>query len=226
MSSPLPQPISFESAPPVKPPTSVGTAAARQVPGGFTGKRAATRDRLMDACAALIVRDGFEAVSMTAVAEEAGITRQTVYRYFPNAREVVRATLMRGGRELLEGQLLVFRQEGDPRDLLLDAVMSALGVIRHNPLLRTAWDSRDYPQAILRSIFDPAITERGVEGLRPIASRLGWSERDTREAYETMARTVTSYLTVPPDPRLGDDALRDMLRRRLLPALGLSASRH
>ena len=202
-------------------PLAEGTPGGRLPLDAFTGKRAATRDRLMDACAELIVREGFEAVSMTAVAEEAGITRQTVYRYFPNAREVVRATLVRGGRELLEGQLLVFRQDGDPSDLLVDAVLAALRLIRHNALLRTAWDSRDYPQAILRSIFDPAFMARGVEGLRPIAKQLGWSDQETREAYETIARAVTSFLTVPPDPSLGEDDLRGLLQRRLLPALGL-----
>lgn len=186
----------------------------------FSGKRAATRHRLMDACGAIIVRDGFEGVSMTAVAEEAGITRQTVYRYFPNAREVVRATLMRGGRELLEGQLLVFQEEGDPRDLLIEAVMAALRLIRQTDLLRTAWDSRDYPQGMLRATFDPAFTVRAVEGLKPLAERLGWNEQDTQEAYEVIARTVMSFLTIPPPETLTEGQLRAMLYRRLLPALG------
>jgi len=91
MSSPTiePTPISHLKAVPS------GSATARvETPDVFSGKRAATRHRLMDACGTIIIRDGFEAVSMTSVAEEAGITRQTVYRYFPNAREVVRTTLM------------------------------------------------------------------------------------------------------------------------------------
>ena len=92
----------------------------------------------MDACGTIIVRDGFEAVSMTSIAEEAGITRQTVYRYFSNSREVVRATLMRSGRELLEGQLLVFSEEGNPRELLVEAILAALRLIENNELLRTA----------------------------------------------------------------------------------------
>jgi len=198
-------------------------AASRPKSEEFTGKRAATRHRLMDVCAALVVRDGFEAVSMSAVAEQAGVTRQTVYRYFPNAREVVRATLMRGGRELLEGQILVFEKEGDPRDLLVEAVMAALQTIRDNALLRTAWASRDYPQAMLRSVFAPAFVARGVEGLTPIARKLGWSDAETREAYEIIARSVLSLLTIPPSDRLSEDALRGVLRRRLPPALGLPA---
>ncbi|MBJ19862.1 MAG: TetR/AcrR family transcriptional regulator [bacterium] len=192
-----------------------------EFPGLFSGKRAATRHRLMDACGAIIVRDGFEAVSMTSVAEEAGITRQSVYRYFPNAREVVRATLTRGGRELLEGQLLVFNEEGDPRELLVEAIMAALHLVENNALLRTAWASRDYPQAMLRSTFDPAFASLALEGLRPIALRLGWSDRETREAHEVIARTVMSFLTIPPSELLSPAELRDALRRRFLPALGV-----
>ena len=219
MSSPTPSLPSRESLRPMRP----RMAAARPKSEEFTGKRAATRHRLMDVCAALVVRDGFEAVSMSAVAEQAGVTRQTVYRYFPNAREVVRATLMRGGRELLEGQILVFEKEGDPRDLLVEAVMAALQTIRDNALLRTAWASRDYPQAMLRSVFAPAFVARGVEGLTPIARKLGWSDAETREAYEIIARSVLSLLTIPPSDRLSEDALRGVLRRRLPPALGLPA---
>ena len=206
---------------PTLPPVRPRMAASRLNPEAFTGKRAATRHRLMDACAQLIVRDGFDAISMTAIAEQAGITRQTVYRYFPNARELVHATLMRGGRELLEGQILAFQGQGDPRERLVEAVMGALQMIRHNPLLRTAWASRDYPQAMLRSVFDPSFVDRGVEGLAPIALQLGWNARDTREAYEIIARSVLSFLTVPPPDDVSEDALRDTLRRRLLPALGV-----
>jgi hypothetical protein len=49
---------------------------------------------------------------------------------------------------------------------------------------------------MLRSIFDPSFASAGVEGLRSVAARLGWRERDTREAYELTARTVMSFLTM------------------------------
>lgn len=219
MSSPSTQASPFHlKSVPLQSPDSMAEAEEARTP--ISGKRAATRHRLLDACATLIVSKGFESVSMTAVAAEAGITRQTVYRYFPNARELVRATLMRGGRELLEGQLLVFQEEGDPRELLVEAVMAALRLIEHNALLRTAWSSRDYPQAMLRATFDPAFVARAIEGLRPIGRKLGWSEAETAEAYEVIARTVMSFLTIPPPNGIDEDALRDGLHRRLLPALG------
>ncbi|HEB91618.1 MAG TPA: TetR/AcrR family transcriptional regulator, partial [Deltaproteobacteria bacterium] len=55
----------------------------------LSGKRVATRHRLMDACGEIIVRQGFSAVSMSSVAEKAGITRQTVYGYFSNSRDMI-----------------------------------------------------------------------------------------------------------------------------------------
>ncbi len=219
MSSPAPT-IAFS---PMVPPSAA--SVARKTPTGLRGKRAATRDRLLDACASLIVRDGFEGVTMTAAAEEAGITRQTVYRYFPNARELVRATLLRGGRRVLDGQLLVFQAVGEPGALLVEAVLSALRAVRSDPLLTAAWGARENPQALVRSIFDPSFASEGAEGLAPIAARLGWDASDAREAYEMIARTVISYLTVPPPEPMDEAVLRDVLERRLLPALGLPVSR-
>ena len=186
----------------------------------FSGKRVATRHRLMDACSEIIVEEGFSAVSMSSVAEKAGITRQTVYGYFSNARAVIWATLIRGGREVLEGQLLVLAEKGEPRELLVEAVMTALRLINESALHRKAWASADFPHLMLRATVDPAYMTRAVEGLRPIARELGWSEKDTWEAYEIIARTVVSLLITPPPSGTKENELRDILYRRLIPALG------
>ena len=101
--------------------------------------------------------------------------------------------------------------------------MAALRQVQHDPLLQAAWASRGDPQAMIRSILDPALIDRGVEGLAPIARQLGWTEQDRREAFDLIARTVVSFLTMPPPTGSTDGAVRDVLRRRLLPALGVSA---
>ncbi len=185
----------------------------------LSGKRVATRHRLMDACGEIIVREGFAAVSMSSVAEKAGITRQTVYGYFSNSREVIFATLVRAGLAVLEGQLRVLASDGPPRELLVEAVMTALRLIDESELQRKAWSSEDFPHCMLRATLDPVFVSRAVEGMGPLARRLGWNRAETWEAYEIVARTVVSLLVTPP-AKVDEAGLRDILHRRLIPALG------
>jgi AcrR family transcriptional regulator len=53
----------------------------------------ARRRALVDAAAALLARDGVDAVQFAPVAAEAGVTRQLVYKFFPHRRALVMAVL-------------------------------------------------------------------------------------------------------------------------------------
>lgn len=186
----------------------------------FRGKRAATRHRLMNACSTIIVRSGFKAVSMTAIAEEAGITRQTVYRYFANAEDIVAATILRAGREVLEAQYLVYREEGEPRDLIVTAVITALRLITHNVLLVKALESGGNPRKLFVATLDPNMSDRSIEELRRIGDEVGWDEEECREVNEVLVRCVNSFLMMPPRDKR-ESAIRANLYKRLIPALGL-----
>lgn len=186
----------------------------------FKGKRAATRHSLMNACAAIIVRLGFKAVSMTAIAEEAGITRQTVYRYFANSDEVISATILRAGREVLEAQYLALREEGEPRDLIVTAVLTSLRLISHNVLLVKALTTGGNPRALMTTSLDKSMADRTVQELRKIGDEVGWDEQECREVNEVMVRCINSYLMMPAaDQR--EATIRAALYKRLIPALGL-----
>ena len=50
--------------------------------------------RLLDAAGRCIERRGSTRISMSEVAEEAGVTRSTLYRYFPNRSDLVTALLL------------------------------------------------------------------------------------------------------------------------------------
>jgi AcrR family transcriptional regulator len=184
------------------------------------GKRAVTQHRLMNACAAIIVRAGFRAVSMTAIAEEAGITRQNVYRYFANADEAVTATLARAGREVLEAQFMIYREEGEPKDLIVMAVMTSLRLISMNVLLVKALSSGGNPRTLFNSALDADTTERSARELARIGGRVGWNHEDCCEVHEILVRCINSFLVMPPKTQ-SEAAIRDGLYRRLIPALGL-----
>jgi AcrR family transcriptional regulator len=184
------------------------------------GKRAATRHRLMNACSTIIVDSGFRAVSMTAIAEQAGITRQTVYRYFANSREAVDATLLRAGREVLEAQCLVLRERGEPRDLIVTAIINSLRLINHNMLLVKALNSGGSPKALFSATLRSDLATRSANELKRIGDRVGWNEQECSEVSEVITRCVNSYLMMPPRERT-EAAIRDTLYKRLIPALGL-----
>ncbi len=185
-----------------------------------TGKRAVTRHRLMNACASIIVESGFRAVSMTAIAERAGIARQTVYRYFADSEEAIAATLMRAGREVQEAQCLVYEEEGDPRDLIVEAVMTALRLITHNVLLVKALASDGNPKSLFLATMDPRVSRRSVEALRKIGDRVGWDEQERRDVNEVLVRCINSFLMMPVKDQ-SESNIRANLHKRLIPALGL-----
>jgi AcrR family transcriptional regulator len=55
------------------------------------GHRRAVRDAALDAVAALVARHGLRGVTMSQVAEDAGIGRATLYKYFPDVDALITA---------------------------------------------------------------------------------------------------------------------------------------
>jgi AcrR family transcriptional regulator len=60
------------------------------------------RDALLDAAAAIVASDGADAVSMEAVAENAGVSRPLVYKHFANRVELLEALYARESAALHE----------------------------------------------------------------------------------------------------------------------------
>jgi AcrR family transcriptional regulator len=62
------------------------------------------REQLIDAALAVAARDGHERIAFEKVANEANVTRNLVYHYFPGGRqELVEAVAHRAGQQLLDG---------------------------------------------------------------------------------------------------------------------------
>jgi AcrR family transcriptional regulator len=96
----------------------------------------ARREQLLDATKAIVDRSGFHAVSIEAVAREAGITRPIVYGHFRDLGGLLEALVDREGdralaqlNELLPKDL----ESGDPRELLLAAQEAYLRAAQSDP---------------------------------------------------------------------------------------------
>jgi AcrR family transcriptional regulator len=92
--------------------------------------RAAVRDATIDATAALVAEHGLRAVTMSQIAEQTGIGRATLYKYFPDVESILLAWHERHITKHLELLSQLRDQGGDPGERL-EAVLEAYALIRH-----------------------------------------------------------------------------------------------
>jgi AcrR family transcriptional regulator len=96
----------------------------------------ARREQLLDVAKALVVRRGFHAVSIEAVARDAGISRPIVYGHFRDLPGLLDALVKREGLRALGqlGEVLpAALSESDPRERLVLALGGYLEAVRADP---------------------------------------------------------------------------------------------
>jgi AcrR family transcriptional regulator len=200
-----------------------GPARPRPAWAGEPPQREAARERLLEAAARCIARDGLSATGIASVADEAGVSRPTVYRYFDDRDALIEAALHRAGAVVLSAMTQHLLDFPRPEEKAVEAVVFALREIPAHPVLRQVWSSALVEAAVVESFTGPralALCRAALEGL--VASA-GWSDAEAREAIELMLRVALSLL-VAPEPRRSERALRSFLQRRLVPALGFERS--
>jgi AcrR family transcriptional regulator len=92
--------------------------------------RRAVREATLDTTAALISKHGLRAVTMSRIAEETGIGRATLYKYFPDVELILRAWHERAMAAHL-AQLTAIRDRVGDAVERLEAVLEAYALIRH-----------------------------------------------------------------------------------------------
>jgi len=92
--------------------------------------RRAVRDATLDAAAALAAEHGPTSVTMSQIAEETGIGRATLYKYFPDVEAILVAWHERQIARHLQ-QLAEVRDQAEGAGGRLEAVLQAYAVIMH-----------------------------------------------------------------------------------------------
>jgi len=92
--------------------------------------RRAGRDATLDTTAALVAEHGLRSVTMSQIAEETGIGRATLYKYFPDVEAILLAWHERQISGHLEQLAEVRDQAGDAGERL-EAVLEAYALISH-----------------------------------------------------------------------------------------------
>jgi AcrR family transcriptional regulator len=97
----------------------------------------ARREQLLDVTKAIVAQHGFHAVSIEAVAREAGITRPVVYGHFKDLQALLEALVEREGERALQQLAKVLPTdltEGNPREILLAGMRGYLEAVQADPV--------------------------------------------------------------------------------------------
>lgn len=97
---------------------------------------AARREQLLDAALSLIVQQGYEGVSIEAIARGAGVTRPVIYDHFPDLGRLLQALIEREERAALQQLAIVVPEspgEGEPAELFARTVERFLDAVGSRP---------------------------------------------------------------------------------------------
>ncbi|MGV9359991.1 TetR/AcrR family transcriptional regulator [Amycolatopsis sp. NPDC003731] len=190
--------------------------------GNPPGTEDEARRRIVEAATACLDRAGLGKTSLSDVAAEAGVTRQTVYRYFPGLKDILRAVALDGVEEFagrMERHLAAF---GTAAEAAVESVVFAVRTLPGEPhmgLLLQAGEADFFTDGVI----SPLAFSYGARILRNLT--VDWagagiaSDEELQGLAEVLMRLFLSFLQYPSTPPLSDDELRALVRRWIGPAL-------
>jgi AcrR family transcriptional regulator len=161
------------------------------------------------------------AIRLADVARRLGVTRQTVYRYFPNADALLIASAMRAVDGFIDQAVQRASGQNDPVTALVECVSFGIENLSGDPQLENLLTRRQEGDAVTSLTSDTAIAFcLSVFHRLDVDWKLhGFDTTALRELAEMTLRTVHSLLTDPGQaPRKGL-ALRRFVARWLGPAI-------
>jgi AcrR family transcriptional regulator len=176
------------------------------------------RESILRATVELIENDGFSAVSISAVATAAGVTRQTVYTHFRTRQRLVSDAVTSVVLEELQADVerLAVRS-ATPVDLAVEMIVAARGAVRRRPVLAAVLENRpDSPLFDTQAVDDARVVVAQVLGRATPRDTDGEaSQPDLSSFVEIVTRLGISILCFPSALVAHDDDLRRFLRQWL-----------
>lgn len=161
------------------------------------------RERILDAATQCLVESGLDARLHARIAERAGVSRPTLYKYIGDQTAILDAVRDREFESFFSAAVPLLRRTDDLRDGLVDAIVFVVDYGHHHALLQKAL--RDNPELIL-----PALTTESGPLVDRIHDMFGDqveralaaidSDLEARVVVEWSYRLAVSLLTTPSGP--------------------------
>jgi AcrR family transcriptional regulator len=196
---------------------------------GWSGSTPATDEeaiaRILDAAGKAIDARGAD-FSIADVARALGVTRQTVYRYFPSTDALLQASAQRAATGFLDRLADHLQGITDPVEAVAEGIATALEWFpqdKHIGLLLRPARATAFSQTVTSDValqFANSIIRRfDVDW-----AGLGFTDAELDELAEHLLRIIQSFVIDPGRPPRQGDELRDYLRRWVGAAIQPSAA--
>jgi len=157
----------------------------------LTSKRSEiAAERILDAAGELFARQPAASVGMHEIAEAAGCSRATLYRYFENRQALHTAYVHREAYAVHRQMIERLAGVDDPRERLIAGFLASLDLVRNSPALQSWFAAGDAPigaeiaehSDVIKAMVSAFVVSLGDSG-------------DDRDAVDRKARWLVRVLT-------------------------------
>lgn len=182
---------------------------------------AEARQRIVDATARCIDRHGAAKTTLSDVAVELGVTRQTVYRHFGRISDIIGEVAAQGAESFVDLMIAHLQGITDPAEAVVEGMVFCVRTIPAEPRLSLLLQLDD-TTAFGRGTTTQQTITYGAQMLRrfPVDwTTAGVEDEDLKGLAEIIMRLLASLLQHPGQPPHDEEGLRTFLTRWLAPAL-------
>ena len=169
-------------------------------PDSSSGSSVDTATRILDATLATMADHGIARLSLEDVARRAGLSRQTVYRYFPSKVSLVEATVLREEQVFLANMVSAASRQRELESALRAAIEAAMRTGQAHALLNRLLATEPESLVALVTTDRGPVLSAARQALQEILS--AWLPRVPKArlltATDAVARLVVSYVVNPP----------------------------
>jgi AcrR family transcriptional regulator len=196
-------------------------ARTRRAPWHLEVPPTDSRERIIAAASRIMARSGLERTSISAIAREARVSRQTLYNHFETKQEIIEQALETAASSAAERIIAAAQANTSAAGFIVELCLSCLDEYTRNPAISPVIPLLQGDDA-RQSVLAPHGLDVARHFVEPILSYVPDRAADLDEMTETLLRFVLSLLTLESDITRSPDALRRYLHRVLVPAMGLA----
>jgi len=179
--------------------------------------------RILDAARALLRQRPDAAPTISEVAQQLSVTRQTVYRYFPSTQALLVASVSDGIGQFLDDIALHLRDESSPAEAVIEGIAYTYEQIHRRPDLSLLLAAGGRATQEVTSATSLELGRSILERLPVDWAAAGYDDDELTGLVELMLRTLQSFVLDPGRPPRTAEEFRAYLRRWIGPAVEAGA---